>query len=153
MRALILEDDRDRRVAMTQRLMERFPFLQITFFAAAAELISFLENQTLPDLAIIALDNDLEMIPLPFGQWQDPGTGLDVAEWLARQAESLCPVIVHTTNTPYGDKMVACLNGAGWQVERVVPYDDLAWIDQEWFVAMRNAIVEFAPQLAAATPK
>ncbi len=151
MQALILEDDRDRRVAMTQRLMERFPFLRITFFQAASEMITFLEQHDVPDLVIVALDNDLEMIPTPSGNWLDPGTGLDVAEWLARQPEPVCPVVVHTTNTAFGDKMVQCLSAAGWQVARVVPHHDLEWIDAEWFTAMRNLIVEFAPNLASAS--
>jgi len=150
MQALILEDCRDRRVAMTQRLMERFPFLRITFFESAPEMITFLEGHALADLVIIALDNDLEMIPAPSGQWLDPGTGLDVAHWLAKQPRPLCPVVVHTTNSPYGQKMVACLEEAGWQCARVIPHGDLEWIDQEWFAAMRHHIIEFAPQLAEA---
>ncbi|WP_237228477.1 cyclic-phosphate processing receiver domain-containing protein [Rubinisphaera sp. JC750] len=150
MRALILEDDRDRRVAMTQRLMERLPFLQISFFETAPEMIAYLKSNEVPDLVIIALDNDLELIPQPSGAWLDPGTGLDVAEWLAKLPEPRCPVVVHTTNAPYAEKMMACLNAADWQAERVIPYNDLEWIDREWFAVMRKLILEFSPKLAAA---
>lgn len=113
-------------------------------------MITFLEQKDVPDLVIIALDNDLEMIPTPSGEWLDPGTGLDVAEWLASQSEPACPVVVNTTNTVYGDKMVQCLSTAGWQVARVIPHNDLEWIDSEWFTTMRSLIVDFAPSLATA---
>ena len=145
MRALILEDSRDRRVAMIQRLMERFPFLRVTFFDVSEAMNQFMRADDLQDVALIALDHDLEMIPGADGDWIDPGTGLDVAQWLAARPEPICPAIVHTTNTRAGDKMLSVLRQANWVVQRVIPGDDLNWIDTEWFRAARNAIVDFAP--------
>lgn len=146
MRTLILEDDRDRRMAMMTRLIDRFPMMQIFFFDASAEMIEFLQTETLQNVALIALDNDLELIPGLSNQWIDPGAGLDVANWLANHSEPTCPVIVHTTNLPAGDKMIEQLRERRWAVSRVIPHDDLTWVDQGWLPAVRNAIVETAPQ-------
>jgi hypothetical protein len=146
MRAFILEDNRDRRVAMIGRLAERFPFLHVAFFDSSEKMINCMESDNLQDLAILSLDHDLEMIPGPEGDWIDPGTGLDVARWLSERKKPFCPVIVHTTNTRAGAKMMRLLEKAHWVSHRVVPHDDLGWIDEDWFRLARNAIVGFAPQ-------
>jgi len=85
MRALILEDNRDRRVAMIGRLAERFPFLRVVFFDASKKMIDFMESDELQDVVMISLDHDLEMLPGSQGDWIDPGTGLDVARWLSER--------------------------------------------------------------------
>lgn len=146
MRALILEDNRDRRLAMTTRLIDRFPMMQLFFFDASADMIQFLQTETLQDVVLISLDNDLELIPGPGNQWIDPGAGLDVSNWLAKHTEPSCPIIVHTTNLPAGERMVEELQEQRWAVSRVIPHDDLGWVDQEWLPTIRNAIVETAPQ-------
>ncbi|MBL8826883.1 MAG: hypothetical protein JNM18_07830 [Planctomycetaceae bacterium] len=152
MRALILEDNRDRRVAMIARLMERFPFLRVTFFDSATEMIRAMSALEWREVVVIALDHDLEMIGKADGSWSDPGTGLEVAQWLAARPQSACSVVVHTTNAHGGNAMVDVLTQAQWDVARVTPYDDLQWIDDAWFTAMRNAIVAYAPQPRRQTP-
>lgn len=148
MRALILEDNRDRRVAMIARLMERFPFVRVAFFDSSKAMIELLEADKLEDVALISLDHDLEMIPCAGGAWIDPGTGLDVANWLSKRPTPLCPVVVHTTNSHAGDNMARELHEANWVTRRVIPHDDLQWIDSDWFREARNAIVSFAPRPA-----
>ena len=32
-------------------------------------------------------------------------------------------------------------NDAGWKTKRVIPFEDVTWIANEWFFAMRRAIV------------
>jgi len=150
MRALILEDNRDRRVAMIGRLAERFPFLRVVFFDASKKMIDFMESDELQDVVMISLDHDLEMLPGSQGDWIDPGTGLDVARWLSERAKPLCPVVVHTTNTHRGGKMTRLLEKSHWVAHRVIPHDDLEWIDTDWFRVVRNAIVDFAPQRRSA---
>ncbi len=145
MRVLILEDNRDRRIAMMGRLINRFPFLKIEFFDVSAAMIEFMKSENLEDVALISLDHDLELIEGIPGQWTDPGTGLDVAKWLSKLPEPLCPVIVQTTNSPAGDKMMHSLEKAKWNTFRVYPHHDLAWVDTDWFPIVRNAIVKFAP--------
>jgi hypothetical protein len=146
MRALILEDNRDRRVAMIGRLAERFPFLRVDFFDTSAKMIDFMESDSLQDVAMISLDHDLELIPGLQGDWIDPGTGLDVARWLADRSKPLCPVVVHTTNSRAGTKMMRLLEKSHWISHRVIPHDDLDWIETDWFRVVRNGIVDFAPQ-------
>ena len=144
--ALILEDNRDRRVAMTGRLTERFPFLHVSFFDASQQMIDFMKSEKLEDVVMISLDHDLELLPGPEGNWVDPGTGVDVASWLSELPEPLCPVVVHTTNSRGGDQMMRLLEKSHWMAHRVKPYDDLRWIDADWFPVARNAIVDSAPK-------
>ena len=138
---------------MIGRLAERFPFLAVIFFEAAEAMIQFMKQDSLRDVALIALDHDLELISTGPGQWTDPGTGLEVARYLAHRDHPLCPIIVHTSNALAGDAMLRELQDSGRSVFRVVPHDDLAWIDHDWFSAARNAIVDFAPlsRFSAAT--
>ncbi len=150
MRALILEDNRDRRVAMIGRLAERFPFLHVTFFDASQAMIDFMESDELLDVAMISLDHDLEFVAGVNGDWVDPGTGLEVARWLSERPKPICPVVVHTTNSREGSKMMRLLEKSKWVAHRVVPHDDLHWIDTDWFRVVRNAIVEFAPERRSA---
>lgn len=131
---------------MIGRLAERFPFLHVEFFDASETMIGFMKSDKLEDVVMISLDHDLELIPGAEGDWIDPGTGLDVARWLSEQSRPLCPVIVHTTNSSAGRTMVELLEKSHWVSHRVVPHDDLAWIDTDWFRIARNAIVDVAPQ-------
>ena len=151
MRVLILEDNRDRRVAMMGRLADRFPFLRVVFFDASAPMIEFMSTDPINDIALISLDHDLDLIPGLHNTWIDPGTGLDVAKWMSDKSPPICPVVVHTTNFPAGDQMLRALEEAGWKVRRVVPHDDLHWIDSDWFPVVRDAIVETMPKLRAST--
>lgn len=146
MRALILEDNRDRRVAMIGRLADRFPFLRVVFFDESKKMIDFMESNELRDVVMISLDHDLEMLPGLERDWIDPGTGLDVARWQSKQTKPLCPVVVHTTNSHAGGKMTRLLEKSHWVAHRVIPHGDLEWIDTDWFRVVRNAIVDFAPQ-------
>jgi hypothetical protein len=146
MRALILEDNRDRRVAMIGRLAERFPFLRVDFFDASEAMIQGMQSDDLQDVAIISLDHDLELLPGLQGDWIDPGTGLDVARWLSERTKPICPVVVHTTNLRAGERMTRLLENSHWVTRRVIPHDDLGWIESDWFRVIRNAIVGFAPR-------
>jgi hypothetical protein len=145
MRALILEDNRDRQAAMNDRLADRFSSLQVVFFDSAEEMIKSMTADALDDVVIIALDHDLDMLPGPDGNWINPGTGIDVASWLSQRPRSVCPVVVHTTNAQGARGMTQILEEAGWTVLRVAPHDGLEWIYEDWFPAMRNAIMESAP--------
>ncbi|MDZ4684270.1 MAG: cyclic-phosphate processing receiver domain-containing protein [Planctomycetaceae bacterium] len=135
---VILEDNADRRIAMSERLNDRLPQYDVCYFATAAECIDFLHRR-LSQVLAIALDHDLDPIPAGTGRLLDAGTGREVADFLASQAP-VCPVIVHTTNLPAGEGMVEVLKDAGWPVERVIPYGDLEWISQLWFPTLRSAM-------------
>lgn len=150
---VILEDNAERREAMQARLRDRLPQYDVAFFATAAECIDFLQRR-LPSVLAVSLDHDLDLIATGTGQWLDPGTGRDVADFLATQTP-VCPVVVQTTNRPAGDGMVRVLTEGGWPVERVIPYEDLEWISQLWFPTLRTAMSEWtksAPGSASTAP-
>ena len=135
----ILEDNADRQAVMRRCLADRFYMFDAHFFDEAGEMIRFLD-QHLPETLVIALDNDLDLKPGPGGRMIDPGSGVEVAEYLARKAP-VCPVIIHTTNADAAEAMKSALHTAGWRTQRVIPFDDMQWIESNWFFAMRRAIV------------
>jgi len=102
-------------------------------------MIRFLAVHLVDTLAI-SLDHDLELKPGPEGRCIDPGTGREVADFLAGR-EPVCPVIIHTTNSQAAAGMVMVLREARWKTRRVLPFDDLSWIEADWFPAIRRAIV------------
>jgi CheY-like chemotaxis protein len=135
----ILEDNLDRQAVMRACLKDRFYTFDTHFFDDSSEIIRFLEAH-LSETVVIALDNDLELKSGPNGQCIDPGSGCHVAEFLASKSP-VCPVIIHTTNTAAAATMQEVLRTAGWKTRRVVPYEDMKWIETEWFFAVRRALV------------
>lgn len=138
----ILEDNHDRQTAMRDCLEDRFPQYPLRFFATAAEMLRYLQLNR-DDILAVALDHDLEFIPGADERLFDPGTGRDVADYLASQPP-MYPVVIHTTNCPAGAGMQQALQDAGWETICITPYGDLEWIPEVWFPAMRNAIVQTA---------
>jgi CheY-like chemotaxis protein len=135
----ILEDNKDRQAVMRACLADRFHQYETRFFDDPAEMIRFLRDH-LADTLVLALDHDLELMPANNGQLVDPGTGLQVAEFLAERKPT-CPVVIHTTNSQAADNMKRVLKAAGWSTRRVIPFDDMKWIETDWFRAIRRAIV------------
>jgi CheY-like chemotaxis protein len=139
MQIVILEDNDDRRAHMRDCLQHRLPQHEVHFFVSATDMISHLQRSGLDGLRLIVLDHDLELLPAADGKLVDPGTGRDVADYLATHAP-VCPIVIHTTNAPAGVGMQTVLEEAGWSVTRVVPYGDHEWIGQTWLGAVRDAI-------------
>lgn len=139
MKIAILEDNLDRQAVMKACLADRFYTFDVHFFDDSCEMIKFLK-ENLAETIVIALDNDLELKPGPNGKCIDPGSGCDVAAFLAAN-KPVCPVIIHTTNTLAATKMQDELTSAGWKIRRVIPFEDMKWIETEWFFAIRRAIV------------
>lgn len=139
MKILILEDNQDRRSAMQACLRDRFHQYETVFFENAKEMEAFLETN-LSTALIISLDHDLELLAEHNGTILDPGTGRDVADFLATQPPS-CPIIIHTTNSAAGDGMEFMLREAHWETHRVHPWGDLEWIQAQWLRTLRNAVV------------
>ena len=94
----------------------------------------------LSEAIVLALDHDLELQSRANGRCLDPGTGRQVADYLATKKPA-CPVVIHTSNGPAGDGMEMVLQDAHWITQRVVPADDLDWIPTTWFRAVRRSIV------------
>src|SRR5260221_570987 len=123
MKIAILEDNLDRQAVMRRCLADRFYTFEARFFDESAEMIRFLAEH-LAETVAISLDNDLEMKPGPHGRMIDPGSGVEVAKYLASR-EPVCTVIIHTTNTDAAEKSKTLLEEAGWRTRRVVPFDDM----------------------------
>lgn len=139
MKIAILEDNLDRQAAMRACLADRFYMYDAKFFDEAAQMIEFLKLH-LAQTILISLDHDLEMKPGNNGRYIDPGTGRDVADFLATMTPT-CPVVIHTTNSSAAEGMKLVLQDSGWSLRRVIPFDDLNWISTDWFRTVRRAIV------------
>jgi hypothetical protein len=139
MKIAILEDNLERREVMQTCLVDRFGMYDARFFDDAGDMIRFLDEH-LADTLLISLDHDLELKPGPNGRCVDPGTGREVADFLAGK-EPVCPVIIHTSNGDAAVGMQLVLRDAQWKTRRVLPFDDTKWILDDWFPAVRRAIV------------
>jgi hypothetical protein len=84
---------------------------------------------------LISLDHDLNPQP---NATTDPGTGLEVAEFLARQSP-ICPVLIHSTNYEKAWSMHNELRFAGWQVDRVGPIGD-DWVQCLWLPKVKSLL-------------
>ena len=141
LKLVILEDNVDRRRLMREMVDDRFPQYELRFFLTAGETIAYLREH-FDQLLAVVLDHDLDLIPVDGSRFVDPGTGRDVADFLAGQP-AVCPVIIHSTNSPAVIGMMAVLDETGWTTHRVIPMGDLEWIPSLWFPAVRKAIVDF----------
>src|SRR5260370_823587 len=150
MRFIILEDNDDRRGVMQAALADRFRQYSVEFFEAVPPMIERLEATGLYDVALVSLDHDLDLIVGSDGKPIDPGTGVDAADWLAKQP-AVAPVIVHTTNTASGDRMMDLLVQSGWNCCRVVPYGGEDWIGEWWFPMVRKLVVAHGPNVGMAS--
>ncbi|HZW34294.1 MAG TPA: cyclic-phosphate processing receiver domain-containing protein [Isosphaeraceae bacterium] len=141
MKIVILEDDPRRTEVMRDRLADRFNQFEHIFFDSSNEMIDYLKAH-LDNVIALSLDHDLILKVDDAGNTYDPGTGRDVADYLAT-LRPLFPVIIHTTNHFGAVGMVSVLEEAGWQTCRVSPFGDLEWVHESWFPAIRRAILRY----------
>jgi hypothetical protein len=144
---VILEDDEDRTAAMRRLLADHFPEYELRFFDNAPDLIAWVRDATGP-VGLFCLDHDLGPNRRRGGRTFDPGTGRDVADFLAAR-EPACPVLIHSTNTFGAIGMREALREAGWRCRRVVPFGDLEWIEGEWLLRVRKYLRPTASAEAA----
>jgi len=123
---------------MTCRLNRRHPSLHVAAFGDAPDMIAWL-GKHLESCVLLCLDHDL--VPEEIGTASDPGSGRDVADYLATRMP-VCPAIIHTTNTLAAPGMELALADAGWVCSRVVPYADLQWIGEVWIDEVNHALHE-----------
>jgi Cyclic-phosphate processing Receiver domain len=135
----ILEDNAERKAEMLRCLEDKFYQFEKRFFDTPAAMIGFFKKE-LPEVVAISLDHDFELVPAGDGKVHDPGTGREVADFLAQQIPS-CPVIIHSSNSSAATAMEMLLQEANWPTYRVCPCGDLDWIAGAWLRTMRNAIV------------
>jgi len=134
----ILEDESDRSVIMRKLLTENFAELKPAFFENAPDMIEWL-TESLPQVRLISLDHDLGANITRNDEVFDPGTGRDVVDYLITR-KPVCPVIIHTTNYFGGDGMKFALLDNNWQTHRIIPFNDLNWITQDWFEKVKELL-------------
>ncbi|HAB16254.1 MAG TPA: hypothetical protein PLX89_07535 [Verrucomicrobiota bacterium] len=93
---LILEDNEERIAAFELAVAAIDPNLKLQVWHDAPAMIVEAPSW-LTRTALISLDHDLNRLP---GAIDDPGSGLNVATWLARQ-QPICPVIIRSSNHDY----------------------------------------------------
>jgi hypothetical protein len=126
----ILEDDKRRVQAMKDELRLQAPSASLVFFDNAPDMIAWLKDN-LASVRLLSLDHDLGPNRTRGGTTFDPGIGRDVADFLAGRPAS-CPVLIHSTNVDGARGMQFVLEAAGWQVDRVSPFEDLLWVKAQW---------------------
>jgi len=134
----ILDDDSERIQVMVRSLLACAPQYDVVAFDNAPDMIAWL-GKHLEETRLICLDHDLGPSRDRGGVVFDPGTGRDVADYLATR-KPVCPVLVHTTNSLAAPGMAMVLDDTGWRNLRVVPYDDLEWVQEAWIFAVRDAL-------------
>jgi hypothetical protein len=140
----VLEDDGRRADAMREELERLFPETEAVFFDDAPGMVAWLEDN-LSSVSLLCLDHDLGPNRQRRDAIFDPGSGRGVADFLATRQPS-CPVIIHSANATSAYGMRFVLEGAGWSVERVFPFEDLAWIGTEWSRQIAGHVSEHLPR-------
>jgi ADP-ribosylglycohydrolase len=136
---LLLEDNAERIAAFEAALPELGPDWQMRIWRDAPGMIA--EVEEFFDCAhLISLDHDLNP---QAGTTADPGTGLEVAKWLAGHFP-FCPVIIHSTNADSAWSMHNELRFARWPVERFGPLGD-DWVRKLWLPQARQLLANFQP--------
>ena len=123
---LILEDNGDRIKNFQNAVKSLGANFPARIWFDAPTMIAELPS-TLNQACLISLDHDLNPQPKVTA---DPGTGLEVAEFLAKH-KPICPVIIHSTNYEKAWSMHNELCFADWQSERVGPIGE-DWIEKLW---------------------
>ncbi len=135
---VILEDDGRRAEAMRRQILGIASQSTMVFFENAPDMVDWLQDN-LGSVDLLCLDHDLGPNRDRNGEVFDPGVGRDVVDYLATQ-DPCCPVLIHSSNDPAAQGMHFALKEAGWHNERVVPYDDLAWIEVVWLPAVTRIL-------------
>lgn len=123
---LILEDNAERIAAFQEAVQTLDGGWSLKIWRDAPTMIAECAA-FLPSTCLISLDHDLNAQP---GASCDPGTGVDVAEYLSLFPR-VCPVILHSTNHERVYSMHNELRFAGWHAERICPIGN-DWISKSW---------------------
>jgi len=133
---LILEDNDERIAGFQKTASELGPDCELKVWRDAHSMIRECE-QFFANAALISLDHDLNPQP---GVTADPGTGLDVARFLA-DFLPVCAVLIHSSNTDRAYSMQNELRFARWVVDRVGPLGT-DWIETSWLRRTRELMAE-----------
>jgi len=138
MQTILILEDNDERIAGFQKTGAALGGgFEIKIWRDAHSMIAECD-QFFSSAALICLDHDLNPQP---GVTTDPGTGLDVARFLA-DFLPVCPVLIHSSNTDRVYSMHNELRFAGWTADRVGPLG-ADWIETTWLRRVRELLAEF----------
>jgi ADP-ribosylglycohydrolase len=146
-RTILILEDNDERIAGFQKAMAEIGGgFDLKIWRDAHSMIAECA-EFFPSTALICLDHDLNPQP---GVTADPGTGLDVAKFLA-DFLPVCQVLIHSTNADRVYSMHNELRFAGWIVDRVGPLG-ADWIETTWLRRMRELLSEYGNTWKANLP-
>lgn len=143
---LILEDNDERIVAFQQAVAGLGADFELKLWRDALSMIAECEV-FFPTTVLISLDHDLNPQP---GATADPGTGLEVAKFLA-ECRPVCPLIIHSTNADRAHSMQNELVFADWSAERIGPFGN-TWIGTLWLRKARELLAAQPNTWPAALP-
>ena len=123
---LILEDNEDRIRNFQSEVKSLGENVSVRIWFDAPNMIADLPS-ILKQASLISLDHDLNP---QSNVTIDPGTGLEMADFLAKHSP-VCPVGIHSTNHEKAWSMHNELRFGNWQVDRVGPIGD-DWIQCLW---------------------
>jgi hypothetical protein len=123
---LILEDNEERIREFKLAVASLGPQFRFRFWHDAPAMIVEC-SPYLSGACLISLDHDLNPPP---NSTTDPGTGLEVAEFLGQQ-DPVCPVIIHTSNSERRWSMHNEFRFGKWLIEIVPPVGE-NWIQHSW---------------------
>jgi|ERR1043166_2501933 ADP-ribosylglycohydrolase len=139
---LLLEDNAERTEAFRSAINQLGSDYEIRIWKDAPAMLAECVD-CFDQTILISLDHDLNPCP---GAVAEPGTGLEVAKFLAGYLP-FCPVIIHSSNTDCAWSMHNELRFAGWTVDRVGPIGE-DWIQKLWLPKARQ-ILEAGPSNTA----
>ena len=137
-RVIVLLEDEPSRSDLMLPLLAAVTDLPVVLHDNAPDLIQWLREHLNRSLLII-LDHDLGPSRLRDGERFEPGIGREVADLLAEHPP-VCPVLIHSSNSPAAQGMQFCLEAAGWSVTRVYPFDGFAWIERDWLPEVQRLL-------------
>jgi ADP-ribosylglycohydrolase len=133
---LILEDNDERIAGFQAAVATLGPDFELKIWRDAPSMMAECEA-FFPATTLISLDHDLNPMP---GAMNDPGTGMDVANFLG-DFLPVCSVLIHSSNTDLVWSMHNDLRFAGWTVDRVGPLG-ADWIQTSWLSAVRRLLAQ-----------
>lgn len=136
MTRILLLEDMEERINAFRTAVATIPDAELVLWRNAQEMIRDLPS-CLASASVISLDHDLVRTK---GSCEDPGSGLDVCEFLAKQ-NPICPVLLHTSNYIKVWSMMNELTYAKWDVHRTPPVGmGEKWIETVWLPRVKDLL-------------
>jgi CheY-like chemotaxis protein len=134
----VLEDNAERTRVMSQWLCDR---LYMYDHLVTDDPHEFIDRVRLryDDVLVVSLDHDLYDRP----DHTLDLTGMIAADFLTTLTPRF-PVLIHSSNQRDAAVMRDKLEGGGWFVAQVTPFDDTNWIGLDWYPTLKRALRKFA---------